>query len=286
MLKNFGNASLNTINQRKIILLLTVIVCCVSLFGQNDYRDSKDHPLLPRFRGYYIGKSDQMEDYTYNFFNGDKDVEATGKYLEIKYYLKDGQKEPLEDDIVRYFSQIVQKNSGRILYRSNEEMTALISLKDKDIWVSLIIWSVRQHSLFIVEVETGLPVFDFSVDDILKIIKLKGRYVIRELNFPEDSHQILNESADILNKIGRLLQKYSKMKFYVVGHTSDRGELNYNIKLSERRAEAVKNYLVTKFDIEEERLTPKGIGPLSPETSHKESGSRTINDRIELVLKQ
>ena len=86
----------------------------------------------------------------------------------------------------------------------------------------------------------------------------------------EDSHFLFDSSAltengkTILNYNARILKENPKMKIRIAGYTSASGTAEYNQKLSERRATAVKNYLVKEGGIAEDRLTKIGYGATRP----------------------
>jgi outer membrane protein OmpA-like peptidoglycan-associated protein len=61
--------------------------------------------------------------------------------------------------------------------------------------------------------------------------------------------------------------------------------LDFQIALSKNRAEAVIKALASRYQINSERLSPQGVGPLSPITTNQNIDGREINQRIELVLK-
>lgn len=69
----------------------------------------------------------------------------------------------------------------------------------------------------------------------------------------------------------------------MVGHTDNTGDFNYNIKLSERRANAIVNLLV-KDGVANNRLAGVGVGSLSPIAPNDTSEGHAENRRVELVL--
>jgi outer membrane protein OmpA-like peptidoglycan-associated protein len=75
----------------------------------------------------------------------------------------------------------------------------------------------------------------------------------------------------------------SSLKVYVVGHTDNAGQFNYNVKLSQERAASVVNALVSRHGINAARLTPFGCGPVSPVASNKTEEGKARNRRVELV---
>jgi outer membrane protein OmpA-like peptidoglycan-associated protein len=68
----------------------------------------------------------------------------------------------------------------------------------------------------------------------------------------------------------------------VAGHTDSRGSDAYNIKLSQRRAEAVRDYLISK-GIAADRLSAKGYGESQPVADNATDEGRFKNRRVELV---
>ena len=81
----------------------------------------------------------------------------------------------------------------------------------------------------------------------------------------------------------KLLQQDARLKLYVVGHTDNVGGFDYNMKLSQQRAEAVVKELVSKYKITSDRLKAHGVGPLAPVTSNETDDGKAKNRRVELV---
>lgn len=89
---------------------------------------------------------------------------------------------------------------------------------------------------------------------------------------------------DVIGKVAEFMKKYPTTTAEIGGHTDNRGTASYNMKLSERRAESVKNYLVEKFGIESSRLSTKGYGFSKPVATNKTAAGRQKNRRIEAVI--
>jgi len=70
-----------------------------------------------------------------------------------------------------------------------------------------------------------------------------------------------------------------------VGHTDSTGNLDYNIDLSERRAESLVEFLVNNYNIDQNRLNSFGVGPLAPKATNETENGRAKNRRVELVKK-
>jgi outer membrane protein OmpA-like peptidoglycan-associated protein len=82
------------------------------------------------------------------------------------------------------------------------------------------------------------------------------------LNFAFDSAELTDESRANLDKVARVLTDPSTEKYDIIlsGHTDAVGSAEYNQLLSERRAEAARNYLIERHGIEGRRLIAKGYG--------------------------
>jgi outer membrane protein OmpA-like peptidoglycan-associated protein len=101
--------------------------------------------------------------------------------------------------------------------------------------------------------------------------------------FAYDSDKLTTEALLTLKRLGAALKdtRLSGYRFKIAGHTDAKGSLGYNQKLSERRAEAVRNYLVFQYDIEPDRIETVGFGKtqlLDP--SKPEDG---INRRVQVI---
>ncbi|GAB4144051.1 MAG: OmpA family protein [Sphingomonadales bacterium] len=135
--------------------------------------------------------------------------------------------------------------------------------------------------LEVAAVETGLVTAD--ADAMGEDIDEYGKVALYGLYFDHDKASLKAESAPALEQIAKLLQARPSLNVYVVGHTDMRGGLDYNRNLSLARAEAVKSALVQDHGIAPSRLTPMGVGPLSPVFSNRQDAGRAKNRRVELV---
>ena len=91
------------------------------------------------------------------------------------------------------------------------------------------------------------------------------------------------QSADVLDNIVKVLNEFKKAKFSVEGYTDSTGNKAKNVKLSEARANSVKDYLVAK-GIDADRLSAKGFGPEKPVADNKTKAGREQNRRVEINL--
>lgn len=101
--------------------------------------------------------------------------------------------------------------------------------------------------------------------------------------FDTGKSSIKEQSAGVLNDIVGILKEYTNAKFTIDGHTDSVGSSKLNQKLSETRAAAVKDYLITN-GIDASRLSSKGYGESKPIDSNKTRAGRRNNRRVEINL--
>jgi OOP family OmpA-OmpF porin len=109
----------------------------------------------------------------------------------------------------------------------------------------------------------------------------KKTIVLRGINFDFDKAVIKPEAEPVLDAAADVLKENSDVKVRVGGHTDSVGTDEYNQKLSERRANAVRDYLV-KHGIDASRLTAVGYGESQPVADNKTKDGRAQNRRVTL----
>ena len=117
----------------------------------------------------------------------------------------------------------------------------------------------------------------------LQPIEENASVVLKNIFFDVNKYEIKTTSQVELDKIVQLLNDNPTVKIQLAGHTDNVGNASDNLKLSENRAKAVINYLVSK-GIDAKRLTPKGYGASQPVADNKTEEGRAINRRTELKV--
>jgi OOP family OmpA-OmpF porin len=100
--------------------------------------------------------------------------------------------------------------------------------------------------------------------------------------FDFNSATIKPESEVVLKQISDILHKNPDWKLNVSGHTDNIGGDAFNLDLSNRRAAAVKEALVSRYGIAADRLTPHGYGASRPIETNATMEGRARNRRVEL----
>ena len=114
-------------------------------------------------------------------------------------------------------------------------------------------------------------------------LKQTGQAEVYGIYFDFASDKIKPESEPVLREIADALNHNPSWKLRVEGHTDNIGGDEYNLDLSQRRAEAVKSALVNRYHIAAARLTPKGFGATRPKEPNDTLAGRARNRRVELV---
>ena len=114
-------------------------------------------------------------------------------------------------------------------------------------------------------------------------LEAEGRVSTQGIYFATNSDRIRPESTPTLKEIGDMLKAHPNLRLSIEGHTDAAGEDAYNQQLSERRAAAVKAYLVQSYGVDANRLETTGHGESKPVGDNATPEGRQQNRRVELV---
>ena len=123
--------------------------------------------------------------------------------------------------------------------------------------------------------EGGKPLYDVLMAD--------GHVATHGILFATGSDQIKAESKPTLDAIGQMLRTHADLNLSIEGHTDNVGSAPSNQSLSEKRAAAVRQFLVANYQVDGSRLTSKGLGSTKPAASNNTAEGRQQNRRVELV---
>jgi OmpA-OmpF porin, OOP family len=84
--------------------------------------------------------------------------------------------------------------------------------------------------------------------------------------------------------VADFMASYPSANAEIEGHTDNAGAADYNVKLSQDRADAVRQYLISTYHIAASRLTAKGYGPSKPIADNKTKEGRAKNRRVVATL--
>jgi outer membrane protein OmpA-like peptidoglycan-associated protein len=111
------------------------------------------------------------------------------------------------------------------------------------------------------------------------------RIILRGVHFDFNKSNIRSQDAAVLDEAAETLKSHPNVSTDVNGYCDSIGEADYNLRLSERRADAVVKYLVDQ-GIAENRLSPHGFGKTDFVASNSTAEGRAQNRRVEMVPNQ
>lgn len=129
---------------------------------------------------------------------------------------------------------------------------------------------------------TNLKITTAAPDTRSKLIT-EGRLTTYGITFDVNKATIKPESYGTLNEIGNVLKENPSVSVKIVGHSDSDGDDAFNLDLSMRRSESVKNELVSRFGIEVQRLHTEGAGENRPVAPNDTPANKAMNRRVEFI---
>jgi len=273
------------------LVCIAVVLAATPASAQQDEPNSKDHPMVSRFPGYYIGGYDAQDFGAFEFRMGDDATKRVeGRYWKIDYQLKENGKKGGPIEIGRNYVNLFTKRGGVKISDNvtsgGGTMVVRMPAEGKNIWLQVEITDNGElYSLIVVEEAAMEQKVEFSTMELAKALNDKGSVAIHGILFDTGKATIRPESATAIAPIGELLKTSPVLKLEIQGHTDNVGAAAANLKLSQDRAAAVKAYIVSTFGIAAERLTTAGLGDTKPVGDNTTDAGRASNRRVELVKK-
>jgi len=269
-------------------VVLAVVLMGSFAFAQQDKKGCKDHPLFTRMPGTYISDCKSTEFDARKWYDpdtqGKTEVQVEGKYYHI-YYRNQKEYEGKRSDlqVSRNYSNAMKKIGGKV-YERREDHTYMKLLKDdKEIWAYVTSYRGDQITLEIIEKEAMKQEVTADEKFMADGISSTGHVAIYGIFFDFNKSDVKPESDPALQEISKLLSAYPSLKVFIVGHTDNVGGVDYNMKLSQARADAVVKVLTAKYKINPQRLKAYGVGQLAPVAPNKTEDGRVKNRRVVLV---
>ncbi|NLI46546.1 MAG: OmpA family protein [Acidobacteria bacterium] len=270
---------------RSLLVLIVFALCVSGAHAQEtDVKGSADHPVLTRMQNMYITVYKTSEFDQFAFKTGPKATTAVeGKRFEIRYVTKTGSVPPTPVAIIRNHQQAIARIGGTTVYEDQRYTTLKLAKDGKEIWVQVDTAWGKGYFLTIVEKQAMVQEVVASAELFKAGLNTTGHVEVPGIFFDTGKSVLKPESDAAVGEIAKLLQADPALKVYVVGHTDSVAALDLNMKLSQARAEAVVQTLVTKHGIAAARLVGRGVGPLCPVASNDTEEGRAKNRRVELV---
>lgn len=125
---------------------------------------------------------------------------------------------------------------------------------------------------------------DFRLSSIKELVNNKEYITVKNLFFEVDEAILQPESFPELNRLLTILKGNQNLSIDIAGHTDNTGGTQHNIDLSDRRASAVRQYLIDR-GVAANRITTKGFGDTKPVASNDTDEGKALNRRVEILFR-
>ncbi len=207
--------------------------------------------------------------------------EPPAKIVLVKGRVVDKSGKPVEAEVV-----IVDNETGKVLYKvktnsaTGEYIVSLPKGKNYAVVIRKEGYLFSSENFDLVNEDTYKEV---EKTVVLEDISSQSTTQLRNIFFDYDRANLKPESYPELNRLVDFLKKHPQVKIEIAGHTDSIGTLEYNMQLSQRRAQAVVDYLV-RHGIARSRLIAKGYGPTRPVAPNNTPEGRAKNRRVEIKI--
>lgn len=120
-------------------------------------------------------------------------------------------------------------------------------------------------------------------EDLRRKLMSEGKISTNGILFDSGSANIQPQSLGIIRQISQVLMQDKNIRLNIIGHTDSDGPNDANLKLSKARAAAVKEILISIYNISENRLTTDGKGESQPVGDNATTDGKAQNRRVEFV---
>jgi len=256
----------------------------------------KEHQLIRPFPGSVLAenmsKYDKFNAYDFYYINETtkKREKKTikGEYWRLLYEVRtpsgDRVKTISKLEFFENYRVAAEEKGGRVVYEDVGQMVLTIPRDDGGVtWLKVTgNAGLGQQDLIIVDEKLFKKSLTFGPAEMKSALDAEGRVQLHGILFELDKATLQPESTKQLQHVVTLLKDNPDLMLEVQGHTDDQGSDDYNLKLSQRRAETVVAYLGL-FGIDPSRLVPKGYGESKPVIPNTTEEGRAKNRRVELV---
>lgn len=118
-----------------------------------------------------------------------------------------------------------------------------------------------------------------GLDDLYKVLSTTGEFSTQGILFDTNSDRLRPESTPVLEQVRRMLVEHAALRLQIEGHTDDVGDDAFNLDLSERRARAVRDWLIAQ-SIDRGRFLVMGHGERLPVGDNRTAAGRLANRRV------
>jgi outer membrane protein OmpA-like peptidoglycan-associated protein len=278
---------------------LSIFLIAIFLFitiSHNYAAEIPEHSFIRPFPGSVLAEN--MSKYTnfdsYKFYITNEEtqkreeVEIKGKKWKLLYEVRTPSGERVQDiskiEFFENYKAAALEMGGKVVYEDVGQIVLTIPRDDGGItWCRVApTANLGQQYLMIIDEEGFKKSLTFGPVELKEALDSEGRVILYDILFDYDQATLKQESDKQLQHIVTLLLQNPDLEVEIQGHTDNEGEEEYNLILSDKRANTVLQYLQL-FGISSERLLAKGYGESQPVTSNDTEEGRAKNRRVELV---
>jgi outer membrane protein OmpA-like peptidoglycan-associated protein len=212
------------------------------------------------------------------------------KVMMIKGEAIDDEGEPIKDAKV----EISYKNSGKsVEVKINGDDGKFAAIVEVDEVQDIMVTVKKEGHSFDTKLIKAEVIEEMIVEEVTYVeeeiemeigkIEIGKSFTIDNILFATNSYQLNSDSKFILDQFIKFLKVNNGVKVTIEGHTDDLGNDAENLTLSQKRASASLNYIVSK-GIDQSRLKAKGYGETMPKVQNSNSANRAKNRRTDFMI--
>ncbi|MCH8941591.1 MAG: OmpA family protein [Bacteroidetes bacterium] len=271
-----------------ILLLLSLLFNAALLNSQDDI----EHSMVKKMPGFKLKKSlskkSNFSIFQFRIIENKKIItlEKKGRYWKLVYHNLDNKgkfnTKISKIDIMNNYRAAAKEMGGKVLYAKRGRITFTLPLNNGGILWAYVTALDGNYDLIIIEEEGFKKQLVFSADQMKRTLDSLGTISIYDINFDTAKDKLKYGAEKVLVEIVKLMKNYPELIIEIQGHTDNVGLANYNLDLSNKRADTVKDYLLL-FGVEKKRMIAKGYGLSKPIVSNDTEEGRAKNRRVELL---
>jgi outer membrane protein OmpA-like peptidoglycan-associated protein len=243
----------------------------------------RDHPLFSRMKDYHIGEcSSKPFDSLEVYVGEDKTITVEGKKTVVNYAFdrEDGAPSPLQ--VTRNYANAVRAIGGSVVYDWRDGVTLKLARDGRELW-AVVDTANGGFYYDLTVVERGAMAQEVTANDMMSALQKDG-FMALYINFDSGQATIRSESRPLVDEVAGLLRRNPSLRLSIEGHTDNVGTPAANKLLSERRAKAVLDAVVSS-GVAAARLSAAGWGQERPIADNRSEEGRAKNRRVEIVKK-
>lgn len=194
---------------------------------------------------------------------GEDDQPIKNATVEVKYTDSDKREIINVDPVDGKYAVVINVSKG---------VDAIVTVKAED----------RTMDSKLIAANSPAPVLK-DIDLKAEKIEVGKPYTLSDILFATNSYELNTPSKFVIDQFVEFLKSNPNIKVAIYGHTDDKGDNNENLILSDNRAKAVMDYIISK-GISASRISSKGFGENKPKVPNTSDYNRSLNRRTEFVI--